>query len=163
MNDFNIIICCKLRERVIRECESRPALSGLTDSGIFIKLCGRNGETGRTRAGARPPRSVITDFHARLRASIPARKAEIDRAADRRYAPRPETNIVPVTERVRVRVAERAVRVRAAKVRPRITADRRAAQDKARIASSVEIDGNGNKRRYAAEKPVRFKSEFDTK
>jgi len=151
MNDFNIIICCKLRERVIRECESRPALSGLTDSGIFIKLYGRNGETGRTRAGARPPRSVITDFHARLRASIPARKAEIDRAADRRYAPRPETNIV-----------ERSVRVRAAKVRPRITADRRA-EDKARIASSVEIDGNGNKRRYAAEKPVRFKSEFDTK
>jgi len=129
MNDFNIIICCKLtRERVIRARAREPTGSErINGRGIFIKLYGRNGETGRARA-----RRSVCDyrFSRAFTCEYPRGKLR-SRATDRRrHAPRPETNI--------------AVRVRTAK----LCCSRRRDNLDARIASSVEIDGNGNKRRY---------------
>lgn len=72
MNDVNIIICCKLREHIIPGID-RTISVGINGCGIFVKLCGRNGETpGQERESARRDmRAAITDFHARLSANIP--------------------------------------------------------------------------------------------
>lgn len=108
MDDVNIIICCKLRERVTTGC--RPGTAGLTGAGIFIKLYGRNGKVGRKRElaaaarGRRDMRAMITDFHARLPANIPE-DGEIT-CADRRYALRLETNIVLAGKCLRERIAK---------------------------------------------------------